>query len=349
MKLTPVFMVAGLILYGLTPFVFTKETMYWGLALSTVVFSIAGGLAEVLTSPTIASLPSDNPERLLSKLHSCYAWGVVFVVILTTVFLFFAGSQNWFYIPFLFALLPLLSAILFLGAPVPKMETPKKAEKSLSLLKNKDVILCVLCIFLGGAAECTVSQWCSSYVEQAFGIEKIWGDIFGVALFGAMLGLGRSLYGKFGKNAVKVLFFGAVGAGVCYVIAFASPIPVLGLIGCALTGFFVSMLWPGSLIVSSERVPQGGVALYAMMAAGGDLGASLVPQLVGIIADVVLASDGGNQVALSLGLTPDALAIRAGICFATIIPLSAIFVFAVMQRRYKKYPVSISETCNKES
>ena len=70
-KLTPVITAVGLAIYGLYPFFF-PNSVYLGLLLGTVVFSCAGGLSEVLTSPTIAAIPADNPEREMSKLHSLY-------------------------------------------------------------------------------------------------------------------------------------------------------------------------------------------------------------------------------------------------------------------------------------
>lgn len=45
------------------------------------------------------------------------------------------------------------------------------------------------------------------------------------------------------------------------------------------------MLWPGTLIMMEEKIPDCGVASYALLAAGGDLGASVAPQLLGMIAD----------------------------------------------------------------
>ena len=34
-----------------------------------------------------------------------------------------------------------------------------------------------------------------------------------------------------------------------------------------------------------EKIPDVGVASYALMAAGGDLGASVAPQIMGVVAD----------------------------------------------------------------
>ena len=154
----------------------------------------------------------------------------------------------------------------------PSLATPEKASNVFSLLRQKDFIISFLCIFLGGASECTMSQWSSSYLEQALGIPKVWGDVCGVAVFAAALGLGRTLYSKYGKNIHAVLAVSAVGATVCYLTAAVSSIPLVGLAACALTGLCTAMLWPGSLLVASDKFPAAGVAMFALMAAGGDLG-----------------------------------------------------------------------------
>ena len=148
--------------------------------------------------------------------------------------------------------------------------------------------------------------------------------IIGVALFAVMLGLGRSLYAKFGKNIRTVLFMGAIGASVCYLVAALVNVPVIGLIACAFTGFCVSMLWPGSLVIASERFPTGGVLIYAMMAAGGDLGASVAPQLVGIITDLASTNPEAITFAQNIGLMPEQFGMKLGMLIGAICPLIAI-------------------------
>ena len=325
-KAIPVIAVAGFGLYALLPVLFPQYA-YLGLALGTVIFSAASGLAEVLISPVIAALPADDPDREMSKLHSVYAWGVVGVVIFSTVFLLLAGHESWPWLTLILMSVPALSAILFAGSEIPHMDTPEKATGALKLLKNKGLWLCVLAIFLGGSAECTMAQWCSGYIEQALGIPKVWGDLFGVALFSVMLGTGRTLYAKIGKNIGKVLTFGAVGATVCYFVAAVTGMPAVCLIACAFTGFCTSMLWPGNLVVASSRFPQGGVFIYAMMAAGGDLGASIGPQLVGVITDGVLAAPAAVEIAAKLQVTTEQLGMKAGMLCGMLFPLVAIFVY----------------------
>ncbi len=334
-KGTPFVFCAGLLMLALAPIIFS-ESVYVGLVVATVIISSAGGLIEVLTSPVLATIPSDDPDRAMSRLHSMYAWGCVGLVLFVTLFLFLFGNKFWQLIPLILMAMPLFSAFLFFGIEIPAMKTPEKTSGALKMLKKRGLVLCVLAIFLGGAVECTMAQWSSTYIEAALGISKIWGDIFGVAMFALALGIGRSLYGSRGKNIKKTLLFGAVGATVCYFTAALSQIPVISLIACAATGFFAAMLWPGSLIVASERYPDGGVFIFALMAAGGDLGASILPQLIGVITDAVIITDVGKELALTLSMSTEELGMKIGMAAGGLFALAAVLVYFIILKSFKK-------------
>ncbi len=333
-KAIPWLAVCGFLVYALWPFLL-PDHVYAGLVIGTVIFSAASGFNEVLISPVIAAIPAKDPDREMSKLHSVYAWGVVVMVVISTAFLLLAGSENWQWLALLFVTVPLVSGILFLGSEIPPMETSERASNAPTMLRDRGVWLCVLAIFLGGAAECNMAQWSSGYLEQALGIPKIWGDLFGVALFSVMLGLGRSLYAKIGKNVERVLTLGAIGATLCYLVVAIVSVPWIGLVACALTGLCTSMLWPGNLVVASGRFPAGGVVIYALMAAGGDLGASVGPQLVGIITDAAIASPRVVALAASLGLAPAQLGMKLGMLCGALFPLVGIFVYLHIWKKNK--------------
>ena len=333
-KLTPVIAVLGLLLYSLAPTLFPNN-VYLGLLVGTLVFSSSAGLGEVLISPVIAAMPSKDPDREMSKLHSVYAWGTVGVVIISTLFILAFGGENWQYLALLFAVIPLVAVLLFAKAEIPDMDTPKKVSGVLNELKNKKLWLCVFAIFLGGASECTMAQWGSGFIERALGINKLWGDIFGVAGFGLALALGRTFYAKYGKNITRVLFFGALGATVCYFVAAFSQIETISLIACALTGLCTSMLWPGTLVVMQEYCKNAGVFMFAMMAAGGDCGASLGPQLVGVITDFVSANVAPETLDF-IAYNPESLGMRLGILVGALFPIIAVFVFGYIKRDLKK-------------
>ena len=328
-RIMPILTAAGILMYALLPILFPSAA-FIGLAAGTVVFAVSGGLTEVLISPIIAAIPSENPEREMSKLHSVYAWGVVGVVLISSAVLSLIGTNNWYFMALGWAIVPTVGAILFFMSDIPQMPTPEKTSGAVKIFTDKSVLLCVLCIFFGGASECTMSQWSSGFLEQALNISKLQGDIFGVAAFALMLGLGRTLYGLFGKNIYRILIGGSLGAAICYVTAAITYIPVIGLIACALTGFFTSMLWPGSLIASSDHCPNGNVAVFALMAAGGDLGASVGPQVTGIIADSIIANPSLSNLAQTLGLSADQLGMKAGILFSAIYPIAAFICFIIL-------------------
>lgn len=325
-KATPWIAVAGFAAFALFP-LFLPQYAYAGIVVGTVIFSAASGLAEALLTPVVAAIPSKDPDREISMLHSSYAWGTVAVILISTLFLLTFGGENWHYLALFFLLIPLTSAILFIGTRFPKMETPGKISGAMQYFRDKWLWISIAAIFLGGCAEVVMAQWSSSYLEQALGIPKVWGDIFGVALFAFALGTGRTLYAKRGRNIGKVLTLGAICATLCYLICALSPFPIIGLLACAFTGFCTSMLWPGNLVVASERFPTSGVFIFAMMAASGDLGASFGPQLIGVITDAAIASPKITELATAWQTTPAQLGMKIGMLVGAIFPLLAIFVY----------------------
>ena len=334
-KLMPVITIIGLIIFASSPYIFPNFE-YIGLSVGTVIFSLAAGLGEVLCSPIVAALPAKDPDREMSKLHSMYAWGVVGVIIFSTIFLYLFGEKSWPILTLVFCLLPAFSAYLFFGSDIPKLKNEGSTCKISSLFKNKMLWASVLAIFFGGAAEVTMSQWSSGYLEQALGIPKVWGDVFGVAVFGLTLGLGRTLYSKIGKNIGRALTLGGIGAVFCYLTAALTSNPILGLIAFGFTGFCTSMLWPGNLIFVADRFPSGGVFIYAMMAAGGDLGASVAPQLVGVITDAAALSPTLNNFAADLGLTASQLGMKLGMVIGALFPLIGVIFYLGFWRKSSK-------------
>ncbi len=333
-RLIPVLVTLGLLIYALFPFFFPKH-IYSGLVIGTIVFSASSGFNEVLANPVILSIPSDNPDKELSKLHSTYAWGIVGVIVVGTCVLLGIGNANWQWLALLFTVVPITSIILFSSTAMPEIQTPQKADGVLKLLKNKGLWLCVAAIFFGGAAEVTMTQWCSAYLEQSLGVAKVWGDIMGLSLFAVALGVGRTLYSLKGKNIATVLVLGSTGAFLCYIVAAITNIIWLGILACVLTGFFVSMLWPGSILVSSEKFPQGGVFIFAMMAAGGDLGAAIGPQFLGIVTDLSIASTATRELAAHYSMGIEQLGMKIGVLSGALFPLLAIPLMYLITKKQK--------------
>ena len=333
----PLITAVGLAVYALVPTLFPQYA-YAGLLVGTVIFSVSAGLSEVLLSPMIAAIPSDNPQRDMSFLHSLYAFGVFFVVVVSTLFFAFFPSENWMYLTLFFAAFPILAAVLFMISPMPEMSSGETVGAAAGAKdRYLGLFLCVGCIFFGSCAENTMSNWISGFMENALHIDKALGDILGMAGFAILLGLVRISYAKFGKSITPVLFVGMVGALACYLVAGLSVGAVPAFIACVLTGLFTAMLWPGMLIMMEEKIPHAGVAAFALMAAGGDLGASAAPQLRGVVIDAVSGTPFAAELGATLGLSAEQIGMRAGMLVSTIFPLIGTVLLLFTVRYFKKH------------
>ncbi|MBQ2712524.1 MAG: MFS transporter [Clostridia bacterium] len=346
-KIMPLITFLGLTAYALSPVLF-PESVYVGFLVGTVLFSVSAGLSEVLLSPLIAALPSENPQRDMSLLHSLYAFGVLFVVAVSSLFFALFGADNWQILTAFFALLPVLASVLFFLSPMPDMNRQEGSEgQGNAFGRVAGIALCVGCIFLGSCAENVMASWASSYIENALNLDKIFGDMLGMAAFAVLLGFMRIWYAKRGKSIFPILLGGMIGAAACYLTAGLVENTWVALCACALTGLFAAMLWPGSLIMMEENLPGVGVAAYALMAAGGDLGASVAPQLMGFVVDSVSVSNFALQLSASTGLTVEQIGMKAGMLVTAIFPILGavllIFTFRYFKRLHQSRGVSLKK------
>ena len=327
----------GLFIYALVPNFFPQYA-YIGLVVGTIIFSVSAGLSEVLLSPVIAAIPSDNPQKDMSMLHSLYAFGFFTMVVISTLFLKFFGNENWSYLVLLIGILPLIAAVMFKISPFPNMSEETSQEKNKEKNKNRTIglALCVGCIFLGSCAENTMSNWISTYMENALNIDKALGDILGMAMFAILLGITRITYAKYGKNISKFLLISMICAAVCYLTVSFSNNTILSFVGCVLTGIFTAMLWPGTLILMEEKVKGVGVAAYALMASAGDFGASLAPQLMGIVVDNISVSEFAINMSSSLNLAPEQIGLKVGMLITSIFPILGTVLLIFIIKYFKK-------------
>jgi MFS family permease len=337
LRIMPLLTALGMGIYALVPMLLPPQYAYAGLVVGTVIFSVAAGLGEVLISPTVAALPSDNPERDMSMLHSLYGWGLVLMVVISSAFFMLFGTEHWMYLILFLAAFSLIASFLFFISPIPSFEVTHEQTKGAAKKRTVGLLLCVCCIFLGSAAENTMTNWISGYMEVSLGVPKEVCDIAGLALFALLLGVTRTAYAKWGRNIWRVLMVGMVGAVVCYLVAGLAPNTTVALVACVLTGCCTSMLWPGSLIYMEEKMPHLGVAAYALMAAGGDFGASVAPAMLGAVTDTIKASDWGAAMTQTLGLaSPDQLGMKIGMLIAAAFPLLGVGALLITRRYFKK-------------
>ncbi len=273
---------AGLILLAFLPNLLPNYLL--GILISVVIYAVGSGLIEVLVSPIVEACPFENKDSVMSLLHSFYCWGVVGVVLVSTLFFALFGIENWRIMACLWAIVPLINAYNFSVCPIECLAEEGKGMTLKELLSKPAFWVFILLMIGAGASEASMAQWASAFVESALGFSKSIGDLIGPCMFAATMGLSRLLYGKFGHkiNLPNFMLGSGILCLICYLLTAISSQPIFGLLGCILCGFSVGIMWPGSISISSARMPLGGTALFALLAMGGDLGASIGPSIIGI-------------------------------------------------------------------
>lgn len=335
--LAHVFCTAGLVSLSILPRVFAG-TPYAALMISSIVYALGSGLLEVIISPTVESLPSTGKSASMSILHSFYCWGQAGVVLLSTLFLLAFGSVYWYVLPLVWALLPLCNLILFLRVPLVPPLPPEKTATMRELLTSRTILLAFAVMVGAGASELAMSQWASMLAERGLGLSKAWGDVMGPCLFAVLMGTARvlapSLYKKF--QLTTVLLFSSVFCVGCYALTVFSTSPALSLAGCAATGAAVALMWPATISLSAERIPNGGTRMFALLAAFGDIGCSLGPWLTGLVSDLVQGNASAMAQAAAAGLTAEQVGLKSGLAAASIFPIAMIVCLILLRKRQTK-------------
>ncbi len=298
---------------GLLMLTFMPEIMdpFAGILISVIVYAIGGGIIEVLISPIMESCPTDNKEKAMSLLHSFYCWGHVGVVLISTLFFAILGIENWRILAAIWAIIPIINGIIFLKTPIaPLLSADEKGMTLPELFKNKIFWLLMVMMLCAGASEQAVSQWASAFAEQGLGISKAAGDLAGPMAFAICMGASRAIYGKYGDklDLEKFMMASTMLCVASYLLISLVPSPMLSLIGCAICGLSVGIMWPGTFSKAAISLKTGGTAMFALLALAGDLGCSSGPTLVGFVSD---AASGNMK-----------LGILAGIVFPAVMLLS---------------------------
>lgn len=278
---------AGLILLTVLPEILPVP--FIGILIAVMIYAIGGGLLEVLVSPVVEACPSDNKEKAMSMLHSFYCWGHAGVVLISTLFFYVAGIENWKILAVIWAVIPIGNAFAFAKIPIaPLIEDGESGLELKDLFRIKVFWILLIMMVCAGASEQAVSQWASAFAEKGLGISKAAGDLAGPMAFAVLMGLSRLFYGKYGEriHLERFMIYSSFLCILSYLGISLFSIPLLNLISCAVCGLSVGIMWPGTFSKTSAALPKGGTAMFALLALGGDIGCSGGPTLVGMVSGI---------------------------------------------------------------
>ena len=269
-------------LAGLSIFPFIMNP-YAGIILSIIIYATGSGLIEVIISPLVEACPSDSKAGAMSLLHSFYCWGQMCVVLFSTLFFNLAGISNWRLLALIWACVPLINGVYFCLVPIPEVLSENKGMGMKNLFKTKLFYVLAVIMLCSGASELAMSQWASAFAESGLGVSKTTGDLLGPCLFAVLMGSARVMYSKLSNKIPlgKVMIASALLCVVSYLVAGLSPLPIVSLLACAVCGFSVGVMWPGTFSLAAEKIPTGGTAMFALLALFGDTGCASGPAIVG--------------------------------------------------------------------
>jgi len=325
---------AGLVLsvLGLCSLSFMPALMngaYIGLVVPVVLYSFGSGLIEVLISPLVEAMPGEEKTSMMSILHSFYCWGQMAVVLITTLLIWQLGSGIWKYLPLMWAVVPVVDCVLFIKAPLGSVIAEGGKAMSISeLFRSRFFWAAMVLMICAGSSELTMAQWSSLFAEKGLHVSKLLGDLLGPCLFAVFMGATRAAYGMLGSRIdihKALIGSGALCVG-CYLLTVFAPHPLFGLLGCALCGASVGLMWPGTLSFSAARFPMGGTAMFGILAVSGDIGGAAGPWLAGVISDVVGGMPAAIELAARTGMDAEQLGLKAGILAAMVFPLCMLLV-----------------------
>ena len=272
----------GLIGLAFVPSLFSDPLI--GVLLCVCVYAVGSGLIEVLCSPIIEACPFPDKEGMMSLLHSFYCWGAVSVIVGSTLFFTLFGLDNWRILACLWALIPLYNILNFATCPIEPIVEDSEGMSMTQLLRNSTFWLFLMLMVAAGASEASMAQWTSAFAEASLGVDKAVGDLAGPCGFAFCMGLGRLWYGKKGQNIdlSAYMMWAGIVCFAAYLTAALASLPLLAFAGCMVSGLAVGIMWPGSLSLTSARMPEGGTALFALLALAGDMGGTLGPPSAGL-------------------------------------------------------------------
>ena len=279
----------GMVLYCMSPKIMPSN-IFVPMVLSTIVFSFASGMLEVVLSPIVDTIPDTfkNKKAAMSLLHSFYAWWQAVSIVFIALCLNYFGAENWMYIIGALAVVPVLNTIQFIPVKiVEQRSTESKGQSSFKVAKSPIYILCCIAIIVGAGVEIIMNQYVSTFCELNLGVSKLMSDMIGMLLFAVMLGAGRLIFGFFGHkiNLNMVLIVSCFLAFIAYLLIGLEINTILSLVLCILVGLFSSMCWPGVISIAGEAFPKAGAWIFSTLAVFGDVGASMFGAIAGNIAD----------------------------------------------------------------
>lgn len=236
---------------------------------------LGNGASEVLFNRLVELLAGDQPAKQLSRLHS--TWGVGAIAIpLVVVGVVWAGL-NWRAAGLFVIAVALADLVMVMRWR--EFRVPHGAGTSGRAVPWRSVGLFVAIVAVYGALETAVSAWAATFFAQ-LGQGVVLGSL-ATSLFFLTFAFGRvTLAGATDRLGFgRAVRMGTLAGAGALLITF---VPSLALVGFALTGVSLSIVFPTMLAWAPRRHPELRAEMVSLVLAALSLGGIVGPYVIGL-------------------------------------------------------------------
>jgi len=275
---------AGALLTALTTFFIGLAPFYSLLLVAIVLRGMAGGLPGGLTRPILSHLYPDNKGRIFNIHEAVWALGAACGPIIATLVLHFSTWRTGYYI-LGFSFIPVFFLLLRSSDfPAEIEEKPLTYSQFLEIIKNPVIAYVGIILFLSVGVEGGFFTWLPYYLSQSLP--------HSVANFALTGFIGAYVPGRIvnsylaNKFSLTSLLLGASTiVTVLIVIAFFFT-EGYGQIGVVIAiGFVTSTIFPNLFALAAKTYPRHSGPINGLVMTFDPLGISIVPVIMGVIAD----------------------------------------------------------------
>ena len=275
---------AGALLTALTTFFIGLAPFYSLLLVAIVLRGMAGGLPGGLTRPILSHLYPDNKGRIFNIHEAVWALGAACGPIIATLVLHFSNWRTGYYI-LGFSFIPVFFLLLRSSDfPAEIEEKPLTYSQFLEIIKNPVIAYVGIILFLSVGVEGGFFTWLPYYISQSLP--------HSVANFALTGFIGAYVPGRIvnsylaNRFSLTSLLLGASTiVTVLIVIAFFFT-EGYGQIGVVIAiGFVTSTIFPNLFALAAKTYPRHSGPINGLVMTFDPLGISIVPVIMGVIAD----------------------------------------------------------------
>ena len=269
---------AGMGIFALAP---SWTTALLGMAL----YGLAFGAGDGLFTAVAGDLNSERRGFAMNLLFVFHGLGALSAPLSVGLVVAAGLSWRWPFVGSTISALAMLCATLIIPYPHPGEGERLDARAIGRLVRQPDLILICVQLFLYYAVEVGIYGWLAAYLTAERGVAEALAPL-GVSLFWGGLTAGRLLSLRYVERIgyLRLVLICILGALVSLGVALLVRPIGLALLFFTLTGLFCSVIWPTLAAAGGQRFPQWLGTVNGLMIAATALGGGLFGWALGLVA-----------------------------------------------------------------